>query len=99
MAVKQDTPAYRLLKADGTLGGAVGVSLKGASKDAHCPVLVFGIVEIEVAAGETIAANDLVTGNAEGKAVKLTGTPLTAVNGFCAAMAPSSGGMVTVLLK
>lgn len=70
-----DIAANRFVGVDGTvgIGKEYGITLYGGDQNRPMDVIVLGIAEVEVAAGQTVVPGDLVKANANGQAVKDNG--------------------------
>lgn len=90
-----DIPEGVFVNENGTLGGASGVCMQNCDQGKVASVLTVGEAEVKVAAGQTIAAGDWVTGDSSGLAVKADAFP----NAYCKALTASVSGMVRVILK
>lgn len=67
---QQDTPANRFVDHLGKLGGSQGVVIAPCEKGRLASIITVGEADVEIANGQNIVVGDLVTGNAEGFAVK-----------------------------
>lgn len=90
-----DIPEGVFVNEDGTLGGASGVCMQNCNQGEVAGVLTVGEAEVKVAAGQTIAAGDWVTGDSSGLATKADAFP----NAYCKALSASVNGTVRIILK